>query len=138
MSLRKRLKPLRRSLLTQGRQSKLSSRGPELLNQGVLVRLSLSASVGYKGFRGTRQAVPQKFCSGVLNLGEHFCYQIDTVFSLQTGAYKIFLTQDRRGAPAIFALLGVVARPAGLVLIATGPRVRGQRTVFRRVRKNTT
>ena len=64
----------------------------------------------------------------MLNPGEHFCYQIDTVVSLQTGAYKIFLTQDRRGAPAIFALLGVVARPAGFLFFLKRVRERGVST----------
>jgi len=35
--------------------------------------------------------------------------------------FSNLLTQDRRGAPAIFALLGVVARPAGCMFFWTGP-----------------
>jgi hypothetical protein len=51
------------------------------------------------------------------------------VVSLPTGEFRIFWTQDRRGARAKLALLRVVARPAIMVLFETGPPLGGQRTV---------
>src|SRR5258707_12398692 len=69
-----------------------------------------------------------------LNPGVHYYYQIDTVVLLQTGIYKSFLTQDRRGAPAIFALLGVVARPASCCSYEQVRIGRTKNGLFRRAR----
>src|SRR5580704_18018813 len=69
------------------------------------------------------------FISKGLNLRDDFCYQIDTVVNLPTEVFT-FLTQDRRGAPAIFALLRSRSQTCQLFVLLIRSAMGGQRTVL--------
>src|SRR3954454_13197422 len=114
-SPRKRRRPLRRSLPTQERRSKSNNWTP-ILFAGTPGIPSFALKRARMGRPAERMGDPAN-----LNRRGDFWYLIDTAVSLPNRCFQNW-TQERRGARAKFALLEVVARPAGIVLIETGPR----------------